>query len=106
MDESGLTPAYQVLSHNDRELDNDETIESAGVLAGDTIVCKEVVVEDLTHDDDVMEERGFGGTALRGRQGEPAPPGNVSVDIGDVRTDGEYSLPRLYLRERFWGDSV
>jgi hypothetical protein len=71
MNESGLTPAYQRLFHNERELDNEETIEIAHILAGDTIVCKEVIIEDLTLDDEAMEERGFGGTALRGRQGEP-----------------------------------
>lgn len=69
MNDSGLTPVYQILSHNGRELANEETVESAHILSGDMIVCREVVVEDLTQND-VTEERGFGGTALRGRQGE------------------------------------
>lgn len=69
MNESGLTPAVQTLYHKDRELGNEETIESAQILSGDTIVCKEIEVQDLSQDEVMMEERGFGGTALRGRRG-------------------------------------
>ena len=70
--ESGILPTFLALFHNDRELDKNETVESASILAGDTVVCKEIDQIDMSIDDDqeVEQERGFGGTALTGRISE------------------------------------
>lgn len=69
--ESGILPTHLGLYHNGREVDKDETIESASVLAGDTIVCKEINEIDMREESmEVEEERGFGGTLLTGRRSE------------------------------------
>ena len=66
--ESGILPNFLGLFHNGREIDKDETIESASILSGDTIVCREIDRIDMSDDDPAVEqERGFGGTALTGR---------------------------------------
>jgi hypothetical protein len=72
--ESGILPNFLSLYHNERELDKDETVESASILAGDTIVVKEIDRIDLSDDDEVEQERGFGGTALTGRISQSIPP--------------------------------
>lgn len=70
--ESGILPNFLGLYHNGRELDKNETVESASILAGDVIVCEEIDRIDMSIDDDpeVEQERGFGGTALTGRISE------------------------------------
>lgn len=68
MHQTGITPIHLKLFHRDRELQNEETVESAGILSGDQIRCTEAEVMVLDDDELVVEEeRGFGGTALHGR---------------------------------------
>ena len=70
--ESDILPSFLEVSHNGQQLDNQDTIESASILAGDIVVCQEIG-QDLTNEDgdeEVGQERGFGGTALTGRRSE------------------------------------
>jgi len=68
MHQTGITPINLVLYHNGRELLNEETVASIGILTGDQIVGKEMEVIEVI-DEPVVAERGFGGTALHGRLG-------------------------------------
>ena len=66
MHQTGVTPINLTLYHNGRELQNEETVASIPILAGDQIRAKEMEVVDI-EDDTPVVERGFGGTALHGR---------------------------------------
>jgi hypothetical protein len=68
MHQTGITPINLILYHNGRELLNEETVGSIGILSGDQVVGKEVEVIEVD-DEPVAAERGFGGTALHGRSG-------------------------------------
>jgi len=68
MHQTNITPINLTLFHNSRELSNEETIGSIGILSGDQVLGKEMEVIELT-DEPVAVERGFGGTALHGRLG-------------------------------------
>lgn len=63
MEHTEASPISQTIRHGGRILDSDETMESAGVLAKDTLFC-EIVEEVEVIEVDVDE--GFGGTALLG----------------------------------------
>jgi hypothetical protein len=67
MHQTGITPINLTLYHNDRELQNEETVASIPILAGDQIRAKEMDVVTVDDDEPVVVERGFGGTALHGR---------------------------------------
>jgi hypothetical protein len=76
--DSGISPICQRLYYTDssRELDSQETIETIGMLSGETMRCE--VIEEEDEDGIEMSEgkgtqrhpEGFGGTALTGRIGE------------------------------------
>jgi hypothetical protein len=68
MHQTNITPINLNLCHNGRELGNEETVGSIGILARDQVVGKEMEVIEVT-DEPVAVERGFGGTALHGRLG-------------------------------------
>lgn len=70
MHQTQIAPIHLKLFHNDRELENEETVESAGILSGDRITCRESEVIALDDEVVIEEERGFGGTALHGRLSE------------------------------------
>ena len=68
MHQTNITPINLILYHNGRELSNEETVGSIGILSGDQVVGKEMEVIEVP-DEPVAVERGFGGTALYGRLG-------------------------------------
>lgn len=68
MYQTQITPINITLYHHGRELNNEETVASIGILSGDQVVGKEMEVIEIK-DEPVIAERGFGGTALHGRSG-------------------------------------
>lgn len=68
MHQTNITPINLILYHSDRELNNEETVGSIGILSGDQLIGREMEVIEVK-DDPVVAERGFGGTALHGRSG-------------------------------------
>lgn len=70
MQQTGITPTSLAIYHNSRELGNEETVDSARILSGDKVLCKELEEVIEVKDEPAEEERGFGGTALHGRMGE------------------------------------
>lgn len=77
--ESNILPNFLNLFHDGRQLDTQETVESAMILAGDTITCREIDQIDITEDEEVGLERGFSGSALTGRICEPSRVESIST---------------------------